>query len=70
MLPYWLLFLFVVPGKEEFPPISALQLLLLCPILPQALHYLEILALLPASSPASLTLFFLGLPDGLLLIGG
>ena len=28
------LVLFVVPGSEEFPPISLLQLLLLCPNLP------------------------------------
>jgi len=49
-----------------FPPISPLQLLLLCPNLPQALHYLEMLALLLVGSLGSLTLFFLGLPGGLL----
>ena len=65
------LVLFMVPGSEEFPPISPLQLLLLCPNLPQALHYLEMPALLPlVGSLGSLALFFLSLPAGLLLIGG
>ena len=60
----------MVPGSEEFPPISPLQLLLLCPNLPQVLHYLEMPALLPlVGSLSSLALFFLSLPSGLLLIG-
>ena len=54
--------LFVVLGMKEFPPIWPLQFLLLCPIWPQLLHCLEIPALLPAGSPASLVIFFLGLP--------
>ena len=58
--------LFVMPGSEEFPPISPLQLLL-CPNLPHALHCLEMSALLPlVGSLGILTLFFLGLPSGLL----
>ena len=56
--------LFVVPGSDEFPPISPLQLLLLCPNLPQPLHYLEMPALLLVGSLGSLTLFFLGLIGG------
>ena len=64
------LVLFVVPGSEEFPPISPLQLLLLCPNLPQLLHCSEMLTLLLVGSLGSLTLFFLGLPGGLLLMGG
>ena len=66
----YVLVLFVVPGSEEFPPISPLQLLLLCPNLPQVLHYLEMPALRLVGSLGSLTLFFLGLPSGLLLMGG
>ena len=64
------LVLFVVPGSEEFPPISPLQLILLCPNLPQLLHCLEMPALLLVGSLGSLALFFLGLPGGLLLMGG
>ena len=64
------LVLFVVPGSEEFPPISPLQLLLLCPNLPQLLHCLEMPALLLVGSLGSLALFFLGLLGGLLLMGG
>ena len=66
----YVLVLFVVPSSEEFSPISPLQLLLLCPNLPQALHYLEMPALLLVSSLGSLALFFLGLPGGLLLTNG
>ncbi|KAK9986021.1 hypothetical protein SO802_030972 [Lithocarpus litseifolius] len=62
--------LFNLPGSEEFPPIAPLQLLLLCPNLPQALHCLEMPALLLVGSLGSLALFFLGLPGGLLLMGG
>ena len=64
------LHLFVVPGSEEFPLISPLQLLLLCPNLPQALHYLEILALQLVGPLDSLTFFFLGLSGDLFLMGG
>ena len=64
------LVLFVVPGSEEFPSISLLQLLLLCPNLPQALHCLKIPALLLVGSLGSLALFFLGLLGGLPLMGG
>ena len=64
------LVLFVVPGSEKFPPILPLQLLLLCPNLPQALHCLEMPALLLVSLLGSLTLFFLGLLGGLLLMEG
>ena len=64
------LVLFVVPSNEEFSPISHLQLLLLCPNLPQVLHCLEMPALLHVGLLGSLALFFLGLPDGLLLMGG
>ena len=63
------LVLFVVPSSEDFPPISPLQLLLLCPYLLQALHCLEMLALLLVDSLGSRALFFLGLPGDLLLIG-
>ena len=67
----YVLVLFVVPGSEEFPPISPLQLLLLCPNLPQALYCLKMPTLLPlVGSLGSLALFFLSLPAGLLLIGG
>ena len=64
------LVLFVVPGNEKFPPILPLQLLLLYPNLPQVLHCLEMPALLLVSSLGPLTLFFLGLPGGLLLMEG
>ena len=57
-------------GNEEFPPISPLQLFLLCPNLPEALHCLEIPALLPVGSLGSFALFFLGLACGFLLIEG
>ena len=63
------LVLFVVPSSEDFPPISPLQLLLLCPYLLQALHCLEMLALLLVDSLGSRALFFLGLPGDLLSIG-
>ena len=63
------LVLFVVPGSEKFPPISPLQLLLLCPNLPQVLHCLEMPTLLLVGSLGSLALFFLGLLGGFLLIG-
>ena len=63
------LVLFVVLGSEEFPPISPLQLLLLCSNLPQILHCLEMPALL-FGSLGSLALFFLGLLGGLLLMEG
>ena len=63
------LVLFVVPGNEKFPPILPLQLLLLCPNLPQALHCLEMPALLLVGLLGSLALFFLGLISGLLLMG-
>ena len=64
------LVLFVMPGSEEIPPISPLQLLLLCSNLLQAMHCLEMPALLLVGSLGSLALFFLGLLGGLLLMGG
>ena len=64
------LVLFVVPSNDEFSLISPLQLLLLCPNLPQPLHYLEMPSLLLVSSLGSFTLFFLGLLGGLLFIKG
>ena len=59
----------MVPSNEEFPPISPLELLLLCPYLLQVLHCLEMLALLLVDSLGSLALFFLGLPGDFLSIG-
>ena len=56
------LVLFIVPDGEEFPPISPLQLFLLCPNLPKAWHCLEMSALLLVCSLGSLVFFFLGLP--------
>ena len=58
------LVLFVVPSNDEFSLISPLQLLLLCPNLPQPLHYLEMPSLLLVSSLGSFTLFFLGVMVG------
>ena len=61
-------------GTEEFPPTSPLQLLLLLPNLPHALHFLGTPTLLSlvwrVGSSCSFTLLFLGLLDGLRLMGG
>ena len=56
-----LVFFLAAPGSEESPPTSPSQLLLLCPNLPHALHFLKTPTLLSLvwqfGSSGSFTLF-------------